>query len=373
MSCRRAYEIDIAAYLANPRAAEFAAFRAHYPACAPCSAELRAWTELTARLGAGRAAHPAPALLLRFEDAADRLEPAARDALRAHLAGCASCRDELAGLRAFQPALDALPAAPASREGRGLAAALRALLWQPAFAYAVAFVLAAPLLYLQVTRDRLDLRPPRSAPATTPAPEARPAPPPARPSPLAPAPARPAPKPEPAPAKEVRKEPAARPRIVVPPADKTTSAPKTDLPREDESAGPIPSSKKEPSSPEVGRLASPRARSLREGSPAPDALRSLGYIGSASEGAPSGAGAAPDAVALRSDDGGDVLTIPLDPDGGASEVRIESPDGARSIVERFPGGATRAELRLPHGWIGAGRYRVVVRSERGEREYFLER
>jgi hypothetical protein len=66
-------------------------------------------------------------------------------------------------------------------------------------------------------------------------------------------------------------------------------------------------------------------------------------------------------------------SIPLDPDGGASEVRIESPDGARSIVERFPGGATRAELRLPHGWIGAGRYRVVVRSQRGEREYFLER
>jgi hypothetical protein len=103
-------------------------------------------------------------------------------------------------------------------------------------------------------------------------------------------------------------------------------------------------------------------------------LRSLGYVEASREGASAAGAGGPPLLALRTDAGGaDTLSVSLDPEGGASEVRIESPDGARSIVERFPGGATRAELRLPHGWIGAGRYRVVVRSERGEREYFLER
>ena len=46
MSCQRIQEIDLAGFLASPRDAEFASFREHYPVCAECAAELRAWTEL---------------------------------------------------------------------------------------------------------------------------------------------------------------------------------------------------------------------------------------------------------------------------------------------------------------------------------------
>jgi hypothetical protein len=168
VSCGRAYEVDIAAYLSDPRAAEQAEFRAHYPTCAVCAAEVRAWTELAVRLGAG-GQHPEPALLLRYEDARDQLDAAARDALRAHLAGCASCRDELVGLRTFAPALAPQPAETRSSFGT----ALRGLLWQPAFAYAVLFAVVAPLAYLQVTREPVELPPakPGVAAPTLPAPQ----------------------------------------------------------------------------------------------------------------------------------------------------------------------------------------------------------
>jgi hypothetical protein len=184
VTCRRAYEIDIAAYLADPRAAEHAGFRAHYPSCAACAAEVRAWTELAERLGGG-ATHPEPALLLRYEEAPDRLDAVARDAVRAHLARCASCRDELVGLRTFGPALMPHPAdrRPA-RTRAGFAAALRGLLWQPAFAYAVLFAVLAPLVYVEMTRERPALRPAKPEPAVP----ARSAAPPADRSPAAPAP-----------------------------------------------------------------------------------------------------------------------------------------------------------------------------------------
>ena len=51
MSCARAFDIDLAGYLDAPRAAEFDAFRRHYPRCEACSAEVRAWTELAEEMG----------------------------------------------------------------------------------------------------------------------------------------------------------------------------------------------------------------------------------------------------------------------------------------------------------------------------------
>jgi hypothetical protein len=390
VSCRRAYEIDIAAYLADPRAAAHADFRAHYPACAPCSAEVRAWTELAARLGAGRAAHPEPALLLRYEDAPDRFDPAARAELRMHLAGCASCRDELAGLRTFQPALAAAPqpAARPARRRRGVAAALRGLVWQPAFAYAVAFAIAGPLLYLQVTRDRLDLRgAPRAEPPVAPqvapslAPERAPEPVVIQPAPV-PASPQAAPSAEPPRAgrgaEGIAPGPAPSVRGSEPAAKEGTARFRLRAREEPAAVDPVPT--QERAAP--ARPAAEEERALRETKSEKslerpeelrlEQLRSLGYVAPRSDAA-SGAAPAARTPSLRATDGGGyALTIPLDPDGGATEVTIESAERDRKLVERFTAGASTAELRFPADWP-PGRYRVLVRNDRGERESFVER
>ncbi len=151
MSCRRAYDIDLAAFLEAPRREEFEDFRAHYPACAACAAEVRAWTELhlaLATTGAGE--HPEPERLLRYGEDPGQLAPAEREALSSHLTRCASCRDELSALRAFEPAALAQPAAVATPDGGGgdgFLGRLRRLLWHPAFAYAVALLVLAPTLW----------------------------------------------------------------------------------------------------------------------------------------------------------------------------------------------------------------------------------
>ena len=77
MSCRRAFDLDLADFVASSARPEWAEFRAHYARCAECSAEVRAWTELHLLLQPP-AAHPAEELLLRFETERDRLPVAAR-------------------------------------------------------------------------------------------------------------------------------------------------------------------------------------------------------------------------------------------------------------------------------------------------------
>ncbi len=71
MTCQKAFEIDLAAFLADATGPAFAELRQHYPQCDVCSAEVRAWTELHTQLeaGAGRpnGSHPAEELLLQFE------------------------------------------------------------------------------------------------------------------------------------------------------------------------------------------------------------------------------------------------------------------------------------------------------------------
>src|SRR5216110_346943 len=65
MSCRRAFDLDLADFVAGSARPEWAEFRAHYARCAECSAEVRAWTELHLLLQPP-AAHPAEELLLRL-------------------------------------------------------------------------------------------------------------------------------------------------------------------------------------------------------------------------------------------------------------------------------------------------------------------
>jgi hypothetical protein len=159
VSCRQTYDIDLAAFLEAPRREEFESFRSHYPTCAACSAEVRAWTELHLALAAtGAGEHPEPERLLRYEEDPGQMAPVEREALSTHLAGCVSCRDELSALRAFEPAALAQPAAavtPDGGSGDGFLGRLRRLVWHPAFAYAVALLVLAPTLWQLVGPGQL--------------------------------------------------------------------------------------------------------------------------------------------------------------------------------------------------------------------------
>lgn len=138
-------DVDVLGFLAEPRAEEFREFRAHYPRCADCSAELRAWTELHGSLSQG---HPAPEQLARY----DVLSSAERNTMERHLRGCPACREELSQLASFDAAALRAVSAPAaqaepSTPWGGRMQALGRVLWHPAFAYAALLLLAVPLLY----------------------------------------------------------------------------------------------------------------------------------------------------------------------------------------------------------------------------------
>ena len=141
MTCRRAFDVDLAGFLRDPRAPELAEFVEHYPRCPDCAGEVRAWTEVHLGLGAH---HPGPADLLAYQDGT--LGEDARSAVQRHVAGCPSCAEELRAVRR----LDA-GATDASGEPRPAArrTPLRfaRMLWHPAVAYGIALlVIAAAVL-----------------------------------------------------------------------------------------------------------------------------------------------------------------------------------------------------------------------------------
>ncbi|MGH0028244.1 MAG: DUF928 domain-containing protein [Myxococcota bacterium] len=180
MSCRRALDVDLAAFRLEPHAAEFEAFRLHYPACPDCARAVAAWSALEADLrdlGAD-SAHPSEERLLVFQSEPGSLDAAERKALTAHVAGCVQCRNELDVLRGFDFAALAEGAGASDEEGRGWLARLAAALGmpQPALALTVLIVLALPAawLLLQGGADpTADPAPPiarREAPAPAPPP-----------------------------------------------------------------------------------------------------------------------------------------------------------------------------------------------------------
>lgn len=155
MSCRRAFEIDLAGFLAEPQGQALAGFRDHYPRCRECSAEVRAWTELDLQLrarAASGAAHPAPELLARYEGSPRALEPREREGVERHLAQCPACRDELRTLRAYAPdgVRGASPAASPGRRLRERLAPLGRIAWHPGFAYALLALILLPTVYATV-------------------------------------------------------------------------------------------------------------------------------------------------------------------------------------------------------------------------------
>jgi hypothetical protein len=139
MTCRRSLEIELSDFLAAPRAPAFDSFRQHYPRCAECSAEVRAWTQLHARLSPE---HPDPERLARYA----RLAPGDRAEVDGHLAGCPSCREELRQLEAFAPERLASDT-PRQAGWRAGLAGLGRLAWSPAFAYALLVLALAPGVY----------------------------------------------------------------------------------------------------------------------------------------------------------------------------------------------------------------------------------
>ena len=147
MSCSRSFDIDLAAFLRDPRAPELADFVDHYPRCPSCAVEVRVWTDVHLALAPP---HPPPAQLLAYQDGG--LPDVEREAVARHVAGCRSCGDELRALGHFeQPALATSvaverPVPPAARPGRSVLRGVWRTVWHPAFAYAAALLLVLPTL-----------------------------------------------------------------------------------------------------------------------------------------------------------------------------------------------------------------------------------
>ncbi len=251
MTCRRAFDADLIAVL---RGEGDAAFRAHYPGCPECAAEVRVWSELEGLLRAGAPppdAHPEPELLLAFADAPATLDGETRGTVERHLAGCRSCADEAKVLVQYEPGVlagaasvaaapaavspilasdRALPRPRARGDDASAGSWLGRLVWQPAFAYALVALLLVPIVTSQLSHlseptSMMDARREPEAQAVAPAPLAvpPPAPPPVVPPAAAPAPAMPPPRQAP-PAGRAEQDTAALPRELMK-RDRSAGAP----------------------------------------------------------------------------------------------------------------------------------------------------
>jgi len=127
MRCRRSEQIELDAFLLGAAGDETVdAFREHYPRCAACSSVVAGWMALEDALrdvmveaGEHGSAHPEPADLARYAEAPARMGEKAMQ-IESHVAGCASCANELVLIRGFDPAVfaagrEAMPAAARER------------------------------------------------------------------------------------------------------------------------------------------------------------------------------------------------------------------------------------------------------------------
>jgi hypothetical protein len=362
MSCHKAYDIDLAAFLAEPRAERFAEFRDHYPRCAACSAEVRAWTEVDGLLRPASDAHPEPEVLLRYAD--DVLAPAERSGLAAHLEQCPACRDELTALAGFEPAR--AEAAQPTRARPSLLDSLRRLVFHPGFAYALLLLVAAPTLYDLVA-------PGGPASSLAPAPEDfallreagerklsdevpddnrlrrqfavsekkdQPA---AEPAPLQERAEAPAAKAVAAPKRSAAPRPAARPA----PAAEAEAFADADLAEEAAEADEVAEADVPTSSDVVGTGSMALGNRSRQANVRREELRALGYVVAEST----------LAFEPRTGGGGSVR-VPLLQGHGESRVRLISPDARRSLEEVVPDGVADVALEVPPAWHEPGAWRV---------------
>ena len=341
MSCRRAFDLDLADFVAGSARPEWAEFRAHYARCAECSAEVRAWTELHLLLQPP-AAHPPEELLLRFETEPGRLPAAERSGVEEHLAHCPSCRDELGALRRFDfTALEPKgAAAPPARPRPSFAERLRRLVLHPAFAYAIVLLLLYPALEGRPpSRARQAAREDRQAVAERPAGKSAPA---TRQKAQEPA----------APANLARSEDDALMR-----ARKETPTPA--LGGRLQAGGEGGAERAERLADEKARIESEllekaeRSSETRAATPEPAGWKALALS----------APGAPADVAARDLGTGLVLMLTL-PDAarsGAVEVRVLDARGEREMRERFARAGERVAMRLPAAWLTPGTYTAELR------------
>jgi hypothetical protein len=135
--CTKVHEIDVAAFVVDPRAPEWAEFRDHLPRCADCALELARFATLTLALAGeatGASAHLSEAQIVALAVPSSQVARDERDRLEAHLAGCAPCRTELAVARGFDFAAISAPRRRIPRFG-----------WRPALAAAAIVALAVPV------------------------------------------------------------------------------------------------------------------------------------------------------------------------------------------------------------------------------------
>lgn len=397
MSCRRAFEIDLAAFLASPRDAAWDDFRAHYPTCPACAAEVAAWTELETRLGAD--AHPEPAVLLRWSEQPDALALDERRRLARHLDGCPSCAEELRALGRFDAAGLASAAAvtavaeaaprtyaaaapkppsPAPGRRRSPLRVVGRVLWHPAFAWAAVMVLALTTLIERhgdvavsgrrvgvVAKDAAPSAERKGAPAK---PEQAP-PPAARLSERSEAPRGRAAEPAPAEragrheAQDDEREAPARPQAPASHAAKAKAA--RPAPEGDAAIAEAPPPPPAPS------VAAPEP--APEAAPAPPRDPAAATQGQLARQAPLGgaAGPRPLTVAVQPGDPTSALymTLPESARGGGElEVRIAAVAGERELRQRVTLGSTSriAAMSVPSTWLVTGRY--VVTLWRDDRE-----
>lgn len=355
MTCRRAFEADLAAVLHGE--GTDAEFQSHYPGCPECAAEVAVWRELDATLRAGapaREVHPDAAELLAFVDAPASLAASARSAIERHVTGCRMCADETRTLQRTDlgrlvdvPEPASGPAEPVPRRSDETPGWFRRVLWHPAVAYALVAVLLVPVVRDQLARFHADRDGVERRAAET-AVEAE------RDAPAAPASRDDA---------ALRDQLAAAPRPAADFAAKAASERLAASQREGQ-----PKQEAEPAGappPLVMRKVAPAPREEDRGSARQfsDTLggTALGAAQPASVVAigPTLPSVVPLAVALT----GPRLRVMLPPDveEGPVDVRVRARAGGGEIFQHVAVRANAIELQIPPDWLAAGDYVVTVR------------
>jgi hypothetical protein len=181
--CHKIQDIDLALFLLEPHGSEWQEFRAHYPQCVTCSAELQRWTSLEHRLrsmaNTGATRHPSAETLVQFQQKSDLLSPEAHETIATHVSTCVTCREEVKLLGSFDPSrisqwanATKTPVLANERESWStrLWNMLRPLFPHPAFAVGLVLLLSAPFMraYYLSSFNQAPISPdiaPTSAPA----------------------------------------------------------------------------------------------------------------------------------------------------------------------------------------------------------------
>ncbi len=157
--CHKTQDIDLALFLIEPHGSEWQEFRAHYPQCLVCSAELQKWTSLEHHLRSlgnpEATGHPSPETLVQFQQHLALLSTENRDSIALHLSACITCREEVKLLGAFDSSRISqwgtdTKAVVSSDEHESWSTrfwnALRPVFLHPAFAAGLVLLLSVPFI-----------------------------------------------------------------------------------------------------------------------------------------------------------------------------------------------------------------------------------